>query len=93
MSYWDTVADRLFKIRHCMNIEGVVQQLPLFAPPISPGLLIAATAAGLDLGSVLSDSGAALPPYRFRTMIRQAIELCEVVRGLGAELLAVLEKK
>jgi peptidoglycan hydrolase-like protein with peptidoglycan-binding domain len=92
LTYWDKVADRLFKIRHCMNIEGVVQQLPLFAPPISPGLLIAAAAAGLDLSSVLSDSDAAIPPYRFRTMIRQAIELCEVVRGLGAELLAALEK-
>src|SRR5262249_42755551 len=34
LAYWDTVADRLFKIRHCMNIEGVVRQLPLFEPPI-----------------------------------------------------------
>jgi len=25
---------RLYKIRHCMNIEGVVRQLPLFDPPI-----------------------------------------------------------
>ena len=55
LGYWDTVADRLFKIRHCMNIEGVVQQLPLFAPPINPGLLVAAAAAGLDLSSVLCD--------------------------------------
>src|SRR5262249_33736797 len=30
LTYWDTVADRLFKIRHCMNIEGVVRQLALF---------------------------------------------------------------
>ena len=30
LGYWDTVADRLFKIRHCMNIEGVVRQLALF---------------------------------------------------------------
>ena len=27
LGYWDTVADRLFKIRHCMNIEGQVRQL------------------------------------------------------------------
>ena len=37
LGYWDTVADRLFKIRHCMNIEGVVRQLALFDPPIDPG--------------------------------------------------------
>ena len=40
LGYWDTVADRLFKIRHCMNIEGVVRQLPLFEPPIDPALLV-----------------------------------------------------
>src|SRR5262249_38828523 len=44
LGYWDTVADRLFKIRHCLNIEGVFQQLPLFEPPIDPALLVAATA-------------------------------------------------
>ncbi len=93
LGYWDTVADRLFKIRHCMNIEGVVQQLPLFSPPINPALLVAAAAAGLDLTSVLSDTNAALPPYRFRTMIRHALELCDQLRGLGAEMLAALEKR
>ena len=92
LGYWDIVADRLYKIRHCMNIEGVVQQLPLFSPPINPALLIAAAAAGLDLSSILSDTAAATPPYRFRTMIRHALELCDQVRGLGGELLAALEK-
>jgi len=37
LGYWDTVADRLFKIRHCMNIEGVVRQLALFDPPDARG--------------------------------------------------------
>jgi hypothetical protein len=93
MGYWDTVADRLFKIRHCMNIEGVVQQLSLFAPPIDPGMLVKAAAAGLDLGSVLSDTSSALPPYRFRVMVREALQLSENVRVLGNELLAALEKR
>jgi hypothetical protein len=92
LACWDTVEDRLFKIRHCMNIQGVVQQLPLFAPPISPGLLIAAAAAGLDLGSVLSESNAAVPPYRFVVMIRHALDMCEQVRALGGALLQALEK-
>ncbi|HSZ69478.1 MAG TPA: neuraminidase-like domain-containing protein [Solirubrobacteraceae bacterium] len=93
LGYWDTVADRLYKIRHCMNIEGVVQQLSLFSPPINPALLVAATAAGVDLSSLLSETNAALPPYRFRTIIRHALELCEQVRALGAELLTALERK
>ena len=42
LRYWDTVSDRLFKLRHCMNIEGMVRQLPLFEPPIDPALLVRA---------------------------------------------------
>src|SRR5207253_8308608 len=93
LGYWDTVADRLFKIRHCMNIKGVIEPLPLFAPPIDPGLLVAAAAAGLDLGSVLNDINSAPPPYRFVRIIQLAKELCDETRGLGDELLSALEKK
>jgi hypothetical protein len=93
LGYWDVVADRLFKIRHCMNIEGVRRQLALFAPPIDPGLIVRAAAAGLDLGSILNDASAALLPYRFRVIVREAMELCEMVRGFGNELLGALEKK
>jgi hypothetical protein len=91
LEYWDLVADRMFKIRHCMNIEGVVQQLALFAPPLDPGSLVGM--AGLDLDSLLTDAGVAVPPYRFRVMLRHALELCEQVRGHGSELLAALEKR
>ena len=93
LSYWDTVADRLFKIRHCMNIEGVVRQLPLFEPPIDPLLLVQAAAQGVDLGSVLSDLNAPLPNYRFSYMLQKALEMCAECRSLGASLLSTLEKK
>ena len=92
-SYWDTVEDRLFKIRNCMNIEGIVRQLPLFEPPIDPALLVKAAAAGIDLGSVLSDITAGTPPYRFRVVLQKALEFCNEVRSLGEKLLNVLEKK
>jgi len=39
LRYWDTVEDRLFKIRRCMNIEGVERTLALFEPPIDPGII------------------------------------------------------
>ena len=47
LTYWDTVEDRLYKIRHCLNIEGVFNPPALFAPPIDPMALVRATAAGL----------------------------------------------
>jgi receptor-binding and translocation channel-forming TcA subunit of Tc toxin/ABC toxin-like protein/neuraminidase-like protein/putative peptidoglycan binding protein len=90
---WDTVADRLFKIRHCMNIEGVVRQLPLFEPPIDPALLVKAAAAGVDISSALSDVSATLSYYRFNVMAQKASELCAEVKALGGALLSALEKR
>lgn len=94
LKYWDTVADRLFKIRHCMNIEGVTRSLALFEPPIDPALLVKAAASGLDIGTVLNNvSGFTLPHYRFRVLIQKANELCNDVKSLGQSLLSALEKK
>jgi hypothetical protein len=94
MSYWDTVADRLFKIRNCMNIEGMVRQLPLFEPPIDPALLVRATAMGVDINTVLNSVAvASLPHYRFVYMLQKANEFCNDVKSLGAALLSALEKK
>jgi hypothetical protein len=93
LGYWDTVEDRLFKIRHCMNIEGVEQQLPLFEPPIDPGMLVRAAAGGGDLSAALSDLNAPLPQYRSSVLLQRALELCSEVKQLGAQLLSVLEKR
>ncbi|MDX2072073.1 MAG: neuraminidase-like domain-containing protein [Haliscomenobacter sp.] len=93
LTMWDTVADRLFKIRHCMNIEGVVQQLPLFDPSLDPAALVRAVAGGLDLSSALAEMNAPLPLYRFNFMIQRAIELCNEVKSLGTAMLSALEKK
>jgi hypothetical protein len=93
LTLWDTVADRLFKIRHCMNIEGVVRQLPLFEPPIDPGLLVKAAAAGLDIGAVMNDMNAPLPLYRFTTTVQHALEVCGELRALGSAMLTALEKR
>jgi hypothetical protein len=93
LGYWDTVEDRLFKVRHCMNIEGTVRELPLFEPPIDPALLVRAFAMGLDISSVLDDLSAPIPRFRFNLMAQKAIELSNDVKALGAALLAALEKK
>jgi hypothetical protein len=91
--YWDRVADRLFKIRHCMDIEGIVRQPPLFEPPIDPALLVRAKALGVDLASAVSDLNAPPPSYRYQVLAQKATELCADVRGLGQALLSALEKK
>ncbi|WP_170320027.1 neuraminidase-like domain-containing protein [Polyangium spumosum] len=93
LALWDTVEDRLFKIRHCMNIDGTVRQLALFEPPIDPGLLVKAAAAGLDFGELLSEVNAPIPIYRFSVLQPKAVEFASSVISLGASLLTALEKR
>ncbi|MHC1764916.1 MAG: toxin [Verrucomicrobiia bacterium] len=93
LSYWETVADRLYKIRHGMNIGGVLRQLALFEPPIEPGALVKANAAGVDISAALADLNAPLPLYRFNVLLQKANEVCGDVRALGSALLSAIEKK
>ena len=92
LGYWDTVGDRLFKIRHCMNIEGIFRQLALFDPPLDPGMLVKAAAAGIDLGSIVNGLNQPVSPVRAILFIQKAMELCGEVRNLGGALLSAIEK-
>jgi hypothetical protein len=93
LAYWDKVADRLFKIRNCMNIEGVRQQLPLFEPPIDPALLVRAAAAGVDIGSISDFAAQKITGYRFSYVLQKANELVSDVKSLGNSILLALEKR
>jgi hypothetical protein len=92
LGYWDTVADRLFKIRNSENIQGMAQQLPLFDPPLDPGMLVQAAGAGLDIGSIVSGLNQPPSPVRSLFLIGKSLEIAAEVRSLGAGLLAALEK-
>jgi hypothetical protein len=93
LQMWDVVADRLFKIRHCQNIDGVESILALFSPPIDPGALVRAAAAGIDISAFLAGLSAPLPAYRFNVMSQKATELAQQVGVLGNALLQALEKR
>jgi len=93
LRYWDIVEDRLFKLRNSMNIEGITRELPLFAPPIDPALLVRAAAAGLSIADALSEINAPVPYYRFRVILQKAIEFTGEVKQLGEKLLSALEKR
>jgi hypothetical protein len=93
MGYWDTLDDRLYKIRHCENIEGVFRKLPLFEPPIDPALLVKAAAQGLSIASVLNDLNTPMPNYRFYYLLQKALELCGELKSLGSATLSAIEKK
>ncbi len=93
LSYWDTVADRLFKIRNSLNFQGIFRQLPLFAPPIDPALLAKAVAAGLDISAAVAGLNAPMPTVRFAFLLQKATEICAEVKSLGSNLLSAIEKE
>lgn len=93
LTYWDIVADRLFKIRNSLNIQGVFRQLALFEPPIDPALLARAAAAGLDVAAIVNGLNQPLPLVRFAVLIQKASELAQEVKSLGNTLLSAMEKE
>jgi hypothetical protein len=94
IGFWDRVEDRLFKIRHSLNIEGVFRQLALFQPPLDVRALVQAFAAGgRDIGSLLADVNLPVPHYRYDFMLNQAKEMIGTVRDFGSALLDALEKR
>lgn len=92
-TYWDTIDNRLYNIRHCLNINGVAQPLPLFDPPLNPMDLVKAAASGNNILNLSAMVQPNVPAYRFGSMIQLAKELTGTVIQLGGELLSALEKK
>ena len=92
-SYWDKIADRLYKIRNSLNIEGVKRTLALFAPPIDPGMLVKARAMGLSIDSILNSANEKLSIYRFRVIVKLAVDMAKDVCQMGRDLLSILEKQ
>ncbi len=93
IKYWDRVEDRLFKIRHCMNIDGVVRSLSLFAPPIDPRALLQALGAGGSVQGLANQFNAPIPFFKFDFLIEKAKNITSQLNGLGSALLSALERK
>ncbi len=93
VAYWDRVEDRLFKIRHCMNIAGVKRDLPLFQPPIDPMLLVRARAAGIDVSEALRGAQGQPPPYRFQYLLERAKSLAAETQAFGQALQAAIDRR
>ncbi|NEQ09751.1 MAG: hypothetical protein F6K37_28550, partial [Moorea sp. SIO4E2] len=93
IDYWDRIEDRLYKIRHSLNIMGIKQPLPLFQPPIDPMALVRAVAGGGGIGGAIAGLSVAVPHYRFNFMLNKARELVGKLNQFGGDLLGAIEKK
>ncbi|PWW01255.1 virulence plasmid A protein [Paenibacillus cellulosilyticus] len=93
ISYWDKVEDRLFKIRHSLNINGLPQPMPLFEPQIDPSLLVRAVGTTGDVAAALANGTQSIPYYRFAFMLERARNIAGAATQLGNALLSALEKR
>ena len=91
IAYWDRVEDRLFKIRHCMDIHGIVRQLALFEPPLDVRALVRAAATGNLAAAVVSPTSQPVPAFRCAVMLDKAKALTGTLIGLSNSLLAAIQ--
>ncbi|WP_419993240.1 hemopexin repeat-containing protein [Streptomyces boninensis] len=91
--YWSRVEDRLRKIRASLDILGISRPVPLFEPPLDVSALVggAAAGAGTDLAALAAVPE--VPHHRFAAVLRRAQDVTERLRGLGSDLLSVLERR
>lgn len=83
---WDRLQERQFNLRNSRTIDGVERDLSLFAPPLSVDALLQAAASGLSVEAVIGSLSAPRPPYRFRIMLRHAIELADIAAAFSQKL-------
>lgn len=93
MQYWDTVEDRLYKIRNSMNIAGIKRQLALNEPEVNPLELVKAASVGNQVFEELASGQGQPYPYRFMTALGHARMLAAQMESWSASLLSILERQ
>lgn len=86
---WDQVEDRMFKIRNCLDIDGNRRELPLYEPPLDPGMLINRPAGSSYLSAGVP---AVRPTHRFSLVIESATAALNDARGMSTTLLSLRER-
>lgn len=88
-----TIDDRLYKIRHCQDINGNTRKFAPFEPQIDPAALVQAAIEGLSLSNVLQDLNTSMPNYRFQYLLQKAFEMVQGLKSLGPAFISAKEKK
>lgn len=89
--YWQTLAQRLFNLRHNLSIEGHPLSLSIFATPANPSEL-------LNAAVIASQGGGNFPPeimplYRFSLILENAKVLVAQLTQFGNTLLSITERQ
>ncbi|HEI9844265.1 TPA: hypothetical protein SLN72_001214 [Morganella morganii] len=84
---------RLFNLRHYLDIEGNMMQLPLYAAALDPFDLLRSRLGGTSELTYLQSGSLSIPPYCFRVMLERAKEQAAALITLGDKRLSYYEQK
>lgn len=84
---------RLFNLRHYLDIEGNMMQLPLYAAAFDPFDLLRSRIGGTSELTYLQSGSLSIPSYCFRVMLEKAKEQAAALITLGDKRLSYYEQK
>lgn len=89
--YWQTLAQRLYNLRHNLSIDGSPLSLSIYAAPADPAALLSAavntSSGGADLPA------AVMPLYRFPVILESARGMVSQLTQFGSTLLSITERQ
>ena len=89
---WDLLEDRLYKIRHSMDIMGVQRSLSLYDAPVNPLLMAMAGSLNNPVDVPYENVCSGSKIFRFHYLYEHAMRLTEHLVQLGTSLSLALEK-
>ncbi|HCL4435496.1 TPA: hypothetical protein N2F56_003051 [Salmonella enterica] len=93
LNYWDVIDSRLYNLRHNLSITGQPINIPLYATPVNPALLVQMNATGGSLSGLAATLSMTIPPYRFAAMLQHARGAVGTLSQMGQTLLSYYERK
>lgn len=89
--YWQTLAQRLYNLRHNLSIDGMPLSLPVYATPADPAALQSAAVTNAQGGSDLPP--AVMSMYRFPVILDSARGMVSQLIQFGSTLLGFSERQ
>jgi len=90
--YWQTLAQRLYNLRHNLSIDGSPLSLAIYAAPADPAALLSAAVNASQGGNALPTVDKT-PLYRFPVMLDSARGLVNQLTQFGSTLLSIIERQ
>lgn len=93
LTYWNNLDARLYNLHHWLTLDGQPLNIPLYAPPVNPTLLMEQSVQGGSLISTVAGVVVTVPPYRFSTMLQSARAAVSTLSQFGQTLLSYGERQ